>query len=567
MVAVDPGHPRLRHGRPLHRPGAGQGAARELGAPSVSSSRRQPGNSAARARSSSRVAEEPPSRLAPPARQPLVLARQRTKVNTKVGLRRVISIAEPRLSLAGRLQCASRDVRRPPRHRRSLRGAPRRPHAGARADDAPRRIRSATSRTAVFLRSRDGAIVLFPGGRLQVDSAFFRAADPQERRLRPPGARRARAAGSALSSTSTSRATSRPRRPPAPTSRRARSPPPTSTWRSRPFGDRLIFQAGQFDVPFTLENRTSDAYTDFIERAMVARSLGAPRNKEVGVMVARPPRRRAILLFGRPLQRRRARVPQHRQPVGHHRAPGGDAVRAGSDRWWSRLSIGGSVWYGNHVLGPEASRAGDARRDGLLRAALDERPDGAAVVRAARAGDRHRVRRRAEPADRQSLRPARRGGLEAAAPRRGRHLAAALATPVGDATSTGSAATARSGSGCWATTGCCPRPGWSCRCDSAPRRAPLARPKGCSSRVRGEVLKENLTSDNPTLGDPGIATTRVDVGDGRRQLLARPLRPALGQLRRQRMERHLDDRHGRWRPSRRSSRSSCCASPCRSSAA
>jgi hypothetical protein len=49
-----------------------------------------------------------------------------------------------------------------------------------------------------------------------------------------------------------------------------------------PAGDLFILQVGQFDIPFTLENRTRDAYTDFIERAMVARSLGAPRNKEVG---------------------------------------------------------------------------------------------------------------------------------------------------------------------------------------------------------------------------------------------------------------------------------------------
>ena len=30
--------------------------------------------------------------------------------------------------------------------------------------------------------------------------------------------------------------------------------------------------------------------------------------------------------------------------------------------------------------------------------------------------------------------------------------------------------------------------------------------------MRGEVLKENLTSTNTTLGDPGIATTRVTSG-------------------------------------------------------
>ncbi len=33
--------------------------------------------------------------------------------------------------------------------------------------------------------------------------------------------------------------------------------------------------------------------------------------------------------------------------------------------------------------------------------------------------------------------------------------------------------------------------------------------EGLQLAVRGEVLKENLTSGNPALGDPGIATTRV----------------------------------------------------------
>jgi phosphate-selective porin len=36
--------------------------------------------------------------------------------------------------------------------------------------------------------------------------------------------------------------------------------------------------------------------------------------------------------------------------------------------------------------------------------------------------------------------------------------------------------------------------------------------EGLQLAVRGEVLKENLTSDNATLGDPGIATTRVTSG-------------------------------------------------------
>lgn len=46
----------------------------------------------------------------------------------------------------------------------------------------------------------------------------------------------------------------------------------------------LRLQVGQFDLPFTLENRTSDRYIDFLERSIVVRSLGTS-NKEPGIMV------------------------------------------------------------------------------------------------------------------------------------------------------------------------------------------------------------------------------------------------------------------------------------------
>lgn len=47
----------------------------------------------------------------------------------------------------------------------------------------------------------------------------------------------------------------------------------------------LKLQAGQFDAPFTLENRTSDKYLDFMERGASVRYLGAPFNKEQGAML------------------------------------------------------------------------------------------------------------------------------------------------------------------------------------------------------------------------------------------------------------------------------------------
>ena len=46
-----------------------------------------------------------------------------------------------------------------------------------------------------------------------------------------------------------------------------------------------MLQVGQFDAPFTLENRTSDKYIDFMERSVTVRAFGIPSNKEVGGMV------------------------------------------------------------------------------------------------------------------------------------------------------------------------------------------------------------------------------------------------------------------------------------------
>src|SRR5205085_11688174 len=47
----------------------------------------------------------------------------------------------------------------------------------------------------------------------------------------------------------------------------------------------LNFQVGQFDAPFTMENRTSDKYIDFMERSLAVRAFGIPTNKEPGLMV------------------------------------------------------------------------------------------------------------------------------------------------------------------------------------------------------------------------------------------------------------------------------------------
>ncbi|HVZ73629.1 MAG TPA: porin [Polyangia bacterium] len=52
-----------------------------------------------------------------------------------------------------------------------------------------------------------------------------------------------------------------------------------------PMGDLVILQAGRFDVPFSFENRTLEGYAPFLERSLVGRAVGAPFRKDVGVMV------------------------------------------------------------------------------------------------------------------------------------------------------------------------------------------------------------------------------------------------------------------------------------------
>ena len=47
----------------------------------------------------------------------------------------------------------------------------------------------------------------------------------------------------------------------------------------------LKVQVGQFDVPFSLENRTSDKYLDFLERGASVRYLAVPFNKDQGAMI------------------------------------------------------------------------------------------------------------------------------------------------------------------------------------------------------------------------------------------------------------------------------------------
>jgi hypothetical protein len=195
-----------------------------------------------------------------------------------------------------------------------------------------------------FIRTPGGDVVLMPSARLQIDAAFFPRQTPKS------GAylRRARVGLSGwlarlfyfdLSIDMTSA-------PPGGAESVAPSAlsPSDAIIAFAPPGDRFILQAGQFDAPFTLENRTSDAYTPFIERSMAARSLGVPRNKEIGVMA------HGILggLFYYSAGLFNGEGPGYRNLDNQPDAVGRLALFPFGPRG---LTVGGSGWYGRHVQG------------------------------------------------------------------------------------------------------------------------------------------------------------------------------------------------------------------------
>jgi hypothetical protein len=143
-----------------------------------------------------------------------------------------------------------------------------------------------------FLRAPDNAFVLFPSGRLQVDSYFFGYSKDKNKDKIPNNTfllRRARlelggwigswvyfwlAGDFALG-------------PPAPAAPAAPSNLATTDdyVALAPWNNLVILQVGQFDAPFTFENRTSDKYFDFMERSITVRAFGIPDNKEMGAML------------------------------------------------------------------------------------------------------------------------------------------------------------------------------------------------------------------------------------------------------------------------------------------
>jgi len=359
----------------------------------------------------------------------------------------------------------------------------------------------------IFIRTPGDEVVLFPDVRLQVDGAAFPRQTPKS------GAyiRRARVGlagwlgGIAYFDVAVDLT-------PAPADPGTVAPaalsPPDDYLALVPLGDRLILQAGQFDVPFTLENRTSDAYTDFIERSMAVRLLGAPRNKDVGGMAAGLVGDffyYSVGLFDGEGAGNFRNLDNQPDAIGRIvAAPFG----------FRHLAIGGSGWYGRHVLGPEFSL--QATPGGVtffnprwvtnqtMPTTIELRENGTSM---AFAGELN-------------LPVSSRLGVRAEGVYRNQQLAEADVSllpagpilPAGAATLSGLAVYGELWFWILGDDRLLPVPGL--ELPARLGRPGEARPldDGLMVAVRGEVLKEDLTSNAAYLGDPNRATTRVISG-------------------------------------------------------
>jgi hypothetical protein len=361
----------------------------------------------------------------------------------------------------------------------------------------------------LYLRTGDGQIVLFPGARLQVDSAIFPRQTPKSGVYLRRGRVELRGWLGPLFYFDVSGDFA-----PAPPAGADVAPsalsPGDDYLAFAPFGDQLIVQAGQFDAPFTLENRTLDAYTDFIERAMTARTLGAPRNKEVGVMA------HGLLGDGRFY---------YSGGLFNGEGPGFRNVDNQTDtigrlvftpfaagaRAWRRFSVGGSAWYGNHVLGPEASV--QATPGGMV--FLE--PHWTTGQTTPLAFELHEQGTATALGGELNLPIGDRWGMRGEIVWKRQHLneidtSASPSAPVGDAVLDGIG-----GYGeiwCWllADGSLLPAPGYELPLRIGAAAGGPALTDGLQVAVRAEILKEDVTSDNPALGDPSVSTTRVLSG-------------------------------------------------------
>jgi hypothetical protein len=360
-----------------------------------------------------------------------------------------------------------------------------------------------------YVRTAGGDIMLYPAVRLQIDAVGFTRQTPKSGMF----VRRARLGlagwiGRGVYFDVSVEGTSLPDDPAAVAP--SVLPANDNYLALAPAGDLFILQVGQFDAPFTLENRTSDAYTDFIERAMVARSLGAPRNKEVGAM-AHGLLGGGVLYYSAGLFN--GNGPGLRNVDNQADAIGRVTVAPFSSRGgaWRRLWLGGSGWYGRHVDGPIA---GVEATPGGVAFFLPRWTNGDPPPRALALREHGAV---TAAGGELNLPLGERFGLRGEVVWKRQHLREAdqagdtgLLPAWGDATLEGIAGYGELWLWVLGDAELLPLPG-----RQLPARRERRTPRlddGLMLAVRGEILKQDLVTNQPALGDPNRATTRIVSG-------------------------------------------------------
>jgi phosphate-selective porin len=140
---------------------------------------------------------------------------------------------------------------------------------------------------SAFLRSPDNAFVLFPNGRLQIDGYAFKTDNTKPNNTFLIRRARLELGGWIDNLVFFSLAGDFAAGAPAGAAPVAQSNLATTDdyVAIAPWSNLVILQVGQYDAPFTLENRTSDKYFDFMERSITVRAFGIPDNKEIGAML------------------------------------------------------------------------------------------------------------------------------------------------------------------------------------------------------------------------------------------------------------------------------------------
>jgi hypothetical protein len=114
----------------------------------------------------------------------------------------------------------------------------------------------------------------------------------------------------------------------------------------------IQLEVGQFDAPFTLENRTSDKVFDFMERSFIVRSFGVPSNKEDGAMLwGYAPNKMVYYSLGVFNGDGQSFKNQDNAPAVIGRAFIAPLARwgKGDRKYLEQLWVGGSLWWAQEV--------------------------------------------------------------------------------------------------------------------------------------------------------------------------------------------------------------------------